>query len=172
MVNSRLGLKRFAQTFQLIVLCRFMMRSYATHTVLPVSYSWSTFTGPVSGEVREVKSQAAPWTHQPSTSYVEFKGSGDGNDLDYGPDYVVTHIFFFVNILIVRISVFSWKFQKIRTVCVDLQNSKIRFAIDMQNIGTKLKKIGELCGANFTRYQPSVLLSIVHYRYSKILALL
>lgn len=103
MANYQLGLKHFAQMFQLVVLCRFMLRSYATHTVLPVSYSWSTFTGPVSGEVREVKS---PWKQQSSTSYVEYKGSGDGSDLDYNPDYVVMYIFSnisFNNVLIVRI---------------------------------------------------------------------
>jgi hypothetical protein len=65
--------------FQIVVLCWFTLRSYAAN-VLPASYAWSTFTGPVSGEVQEVK----PW--KPSSDYE----SENGESSPYGADYVVT----------------------------------------------------------------------------------
>lgn len=65
--------------FQIVVLCWFTLRSYAAN-VLPASYAWSTFTGPVSGEVQEVK----PW--KPSSDYE----NENGESSPYGADYVVT----------------------------------------------------------------------------------
>ncbi|XP_060860828.1 probable WRKY transcription factor protein 1 [Metopolophium dirhodum] len=66
-----------------VALCWFTLRSYAIE-VIPASYAWSTFTGPVSGQVHEVK----PWSpSSPASSYSEFEGANEESN-HYGPDYV------------------------------------------------------------------------------------
>jgi len=80
--------------FKIVALCWFTLRSYAIE-VIPASYAWSTFTGPVSGQVHEVK----PWSpSSPASSYSEFEGANEESN-HYGPDYVVMYsLFYFIPI--------------------------------------------------------------------------
>ncbi|XP_050059058.1 pro-resilin-like [Aphis gossypii] len=69
----------------IVVLCGLTLRRSYAIEVIPASYAWSTFTGPVSGEVQEVK----PWSpsHPPGSSFSEFESANADNN-HYGPDYV------------------------------------------------------------------------------------
>ncbi|XP_026813893.1 cuticle protein 8-like [Rhopalosiphum maidis] len=70
---------------RIVALCWFTLRRSYAIEVIPASYAWSTFTGPVSGEVQEVK----PWTpsHPSASSYSEFEGGNEDSE-SYGPNYV------------------------------------------------------------------------------------